>query len=76
MRNRTKAPGTLLYVTPPLLPGSTPDNGRSRFCNRCLHTAPAQGGIELSATRWCCASCWRSTGTVNPESRRRLLEQA
>jgi hypothetical protein len=33
-------------------------------CNQCLVEKPPEGGVEMSATRWLCASCWtdRITG--------------
>jgi hypothetical protein len=29
-----------------------------QFCNKCAQMRPPEGGIELSATKWHCASCW------------------
>jgi len=29
-----------------------------QFCNKCATMRPPEGGIELSATKWHCASCW------------------
>ena len=78
VRNRAKPIGTLLYTVPPKLPGSPVGDGRVAFCSRCLRTTAAQGGVDLTATRWCCASCWKScTAGSNPSvSRRRLFASA
>ena len=27
-------------------------------CNKCNQMKPPEGGVEMSATRWLCASCW------------------
>ena len=27
-------------------------------CNKCNQMKPPEGGVEFSATRWICASCW------------------
>jgi len=29
-----------------------------QFCNKCTQMRPPEGGVELSATKWHCASCW------------------
>jgi hypothetical protein len=35
-----------------------------QLCNKCALKKPPEGGVEMSATRWLCASCWtdRITG--------------
>ena len=35
-----------------------------QMCSKCLRDKPPEGGVEMSATRWICASCWtdRETG--------------
>jgi hypothetical protein len=35
-----------------------------QMCSKCLNEKPPEGGVEMSATRWMCASCWtdRVTG--------------
>lgn len=35
-----------------------------QMCNKCNREKPPEGGVEMSATRWICASCWtdRETG--------------
>ena len=35
-----------------------------QMCGKCLRDKPPEGGVEMSATRWICASCWtdRETG--------------
>jgi hypothetical protein len=35
-----------------------------QMCGKCLKEKPPEGGVEMSATRWICASCWtdRETG--------------
>ena len=32
-------------------------------CNVCLVEKPPEGGVEMSATRWLCASCWTNRVT-------------
>lgn len=29
-----------------------------QLCNKCAMEKPPEGGVEMSATRWLCASCW------------------
>lgn len=29
-----------------------------QLCNKCAREKPPEGGVEMSATRWICASCW------------------
>ena len=29
-----------------------------RMCQACDQSRPPEGGIQLSRTRWVCASCW------------------
>jgi hypothetical protein len=35
-----------------------------RLCNKCEEMRPPEGGVQMSAARWICASCWtnRETG--------------
>ena len=35
-----------------------------QMCSKCMKEKPPEGGVEMSATRWICASCWtdRETG--------------
>ena len=35
-----------------------------RLCNKCEEMKPPEGGVQMSAARWICASCWtdRETG--------------
>ena len=37
---------------------------KMQMCSKCLREKPPEGGVEMSATRWICASCWtdRETG--------------
>jgi hypothetical protein len=34
-----------------------------QMCNKCLRQKPPEGGVEMSATRWICASCWTNRVT-------------
>lgn len=29
-----------------------------KLCSKCKNMKPPEGGIEMSPTRWMCASCW------------------
>ena len=44
---------------------------KMQMCSRCLREKPPEGGVEMSATRWICASCWtdRETGRQLKEGR-------
>ena len=35
-----------------------------QMCSKCNRERPPEGGVEMSATKWVCASCWtdRVTG--------------
>jgi hypothetical protein len=35
-----------------------------KLCNKCEEVKPPEGGVQMSAARWICASCWtdRETG--------------
>jgi hypothetical protein len=35
-----------------------------QLCSKCNKEKPPEGGVEMSATKWICASCWtdRETG--------------
>ena len=35
-----------------------------QMCSKCMKEKPPEGGVEMSATKWICASCWtdRETG--------------
>ena len=35
-----------------------------QLCSKCNQMKPPEGGVEMSATKWVCASCWtdRVTG--------------
>lgn len=35
-----------------------------QLCSKCNKEKPPEGGVEMSATKWVCASCWtdRVTG--------------
>ena len=35
-----------------------------QLCSKCMKEKPPEGGVEMSATKWVCASCWtdRVTG--------------
>ena len=35
-----------------------------KLCNKCEEMKPPEGGVQMSAARWICASCWtdRETG--------------
>lgn len=46
-------------TTPVLLRGSLADDAPLRECSR-GHVCSPLGGVDLSATRWVCASCWKS----------------
>lgn len=37
----------------------TPRHGHQfKLCSKCNQDKPPEGGIEMSPTRWLCASCW------------------
>ena len=42
-----------------------------KFCNKCEEIKPPEGGVQMSAARWICASCW-----TNWETSRQLREMA
>lgn len=31
---------------------------RFKLCGKCSQSKPPEGGIDMSPTRWICASCW------------------
>jgi hypothetical protein len=39
------------------LPGSTKSDTPTQACSSCEKDKPPEGGIQMSATRWHCASC-------------------
>ena len=34
-----------------------------RLCNKCEEMKPPEGGVQMSAARWICASCWTNRVT-------------
>ena len=34
-----------------------------QICNKCGLKKPPEGGVEMSATKWICASCWTNRVT-------------
>jgi hypothetical protein len=34
-----------------------------RLCNKCEEKKPPEGGVQMSAARWMCASCWTNRVT-------------
>ncbi len=42
-----------------------------RLCNKCEEKKPPEGGVQMSTSRWICASCW-----TNWETGRQLKEMA
>jgi len=34
-----------------------------RLCNKCEEKKPPEGGVQMSASRWICASCWTNRVT-------------
>ncbi len=46
--------------SPVLLPGSTKNSSPLKECSKCGNKREPAGGIQLSPSKWRCASCWRS----------------
>lgn len=44
---------------------------RLKLCNKCEEMKPPEGGVQMSAARWICASCWtdRETGKKLKQAR-------
>ena len=42
-----------------------------QLCNKCEEMRLPEGGVQMSASRWICASCW-----TNRETGRQLKEMA
>jgi formylmethanofuran dehydrogenase subunit E len=34
-----------------------------KLCNKCEEMKPPEGGVQMSAARWICASCWTNRVT-------------
>jgi len=34
-----------------------------QLCNKCEEKKPPEGGVQMSASRWICASCWTNRVT-------------
>jgi formylmethanofuran dehydrogenase subunit E len=34
-----------------------------RLCNKCEEMKPPEGGVQMSRSRWICASCWTNKVT-------------
>lgn len=34
-----------------------------RLCNKCEEMKPPEGGVQMSGSRWICASCWTNRET-------------
>jgi hypothetical protein len=52
------------FVNNPVRLNGNCHGNKLQKCNTCLVEKPPEGGVEMSATRWLCASCWtdRITG--------------
>lgn len=53
---------------PLVLPKSTQPAPAHKFkhCQKCDKPRPPEGGIEMSATRWICATCWARRALGKP----------
>lgn len=40
------------------LPKTPVHANKMQTCSKCLKEKPPEGGVEMSATKWVCASCW------------------
>lgn len=40
------------------LPKTPVHANKLRLCNKCEELKPPEGGVQMSAARWICASCW------------------
>jgi hypothetical protein len=40
------------------LPQTPVRANKMQICSKCLKEKPPEGGVEMSATKWVCASCW------------------
>jgi len=59
------------FTTRHLQLGSKQPVHKYQLCNNCMQPRPPEGGVELSATKWHCASCWTKRLTT-----RNLLQHA
>jgi len=52
------------FVNNPVRLNGNVHGHKLQLCNKCALEKPPEGGVEMSATRWLCASCWtdRITG--------------
>lgn len=51
------------------LPGTPKRSGALRKCDKHGDITPPEGGVQVSANKWYCASCW----AIFSPSRRRLV---
>lgn len=42
-----------------LLPGTRKNTEPLRGCSKCGQQKEPAGGVQMSATKWRCAACWR-----------------
>jgi formylmethanofuran dehydrogenase subunit E len=52
------------FVNNHLAIGSKQPAHQLRLCNKCEELRPPEGGVQMSQSKWICASCWtdRITG--------------
>ena len=52
------------FVNNPVRLNGNVHGHKLQLCNKCALMKPPEGGVEMSATKWLCASCWtnRITG--------------
>lgn len=43
---------------PSILPNTPKGDGRTKHCTTCDNPRPLAGGVQVTAQRWTCASCW------------------
>ena len=49
------------------LNGMQPNLNRFKQCNKCELAKPPEGGIQMSPSKWHCASCWTLRATRRPK---------
>jgi hypothetical protein len=51
--------GVMRDTVPVKLPGSAKDEAPMRMCDKHGQMAPQGGGVQITPTKWSCATCWK-----------------
>ena len=51
------------FVNNPVRLNGNVHGHKLQLCNKCNQQKPPEGGVEMSATKWICASCWTNRVT-------------